>query len=180
MPKLPPYILTNPNSGRHLYRRGWLGLIPLIGLCVGIGLLLLGIVRYKDKKLIWIGIAAIFFTVAVYGSIILYSNSDNARKQWASAEPGLLNNIVKDIEFYKLQRGQYPYNLNQLRQYDPYILLTDPLSARALSEKKEYNYEKIDNRYTLFSSGIDKIPRTADDIFPSVDTSNIGLIISRR
>jgi hypothetical protein len=178
MSKLPPYILTNPRSGRHLYGRGWLGLIPLIGFFVGVGLLVLGITKYKDRKLIWIGIAAMMFTIVIYGSMFLYSNSDSARKEWISFVPNQLNAIVREIEFYRLQNGQYPDRLEQIQQNGTQIFFNDPLSAKRNQKLAKYNYVRIGNRYQLFSSGIDKMPRTADDIFPTIDTSNLGLIIS--
>jgi hypothetical protein len=178
MSRLPPYILTNPSSGRHLYGRGWLGLIPLFGFFVGIGLLTVGIVKYKDKKLIWIGVGAIFFTVAIYGSMFLYMFSDTARKQWATIVPHQLNTIVRSIEFYKVQHGQYPDSLEQVHQNDSTVSIYDPVSAKANEKQTKYNYMKINNRYMLFSSGIDKKPKTADDIFPTINTTNIGLIRS--
>ncbi len=45
-----------------------------------------------------------------------------------------------------------------------------------------YNYEKIGDKYSLFSSGQDGIPNTKDDLFPQVtitDSSKIGLIKNR-
>ena len=178
MNKLPPYILTNPATGRHLYKRGWLGLIPLIGGFVGIGLIALGIFRYRDKKLVLIGIAALFFTIAVYGSLFIYLNSDNARKQWPTIVPPQLNTIVTRIEFYKLQNGTYPDSLQQILQYDStFTSITDPVSAKGFQQQALYNYEKMKDKYRLFSSGIDKIPNTADDIYPSLDTIKTGLLL---
>ena len=46
-------------SGSHLYGRGFLGLIPLIGAFIGVGLILLGTFKYKNKKLALIGVAAV-------------------------------------------------------------------------------------------------------------------------
>jgi hypothetical protein len=57
--------------GSHLYGRGFLGLIPLIGVFVGIGLILLGAIKYRNKKLVLIGFAALVPTVLMYGSLIL-------------------------------------------------------------------------------------------------------------
>ena len=48
------------------YWWGFLGLIPLLGAFIGIVLLLLGIFRYKDKILVYIGTACILFTVGIY------------------------------------------------------------------------------------------------------------------
>jgi hypothetical protein len=176
MSKQPSYILTDPNSGRHLYGRGWLGLIPLVGGFVGLGLISLGLFKYKDKKLVLIGVAALSFTVIIYGTLFWYINSDSARKQWSSTIPGQLNSLVKNIEFYKLQNGEYPDSLEQLLENDKTLLIYDPVSARAFGDQKKYNYYKFNDHYTLFSSGIDMIEKTGDDIFPNIDTSKTGLI----
>jgi hypothetical protein len=178
MSKQSAYILTDPNPGKHLYGRGWLGLIPLIGAFVGLGLISLGLFKYRDRKLVFIGIAAILFTVLVYGSLFIYINSDSARKQWSSVVPEQLNSLVRDIEFYKIQNGQYPDSLEELLQNNKLLLIDDPLSAKAFGQKKKYNYRKANNHYILFSSGIDRIENTDDDIFPSVDTAKTGLIKS--
>ena len=171
-------ILTGPNSGRHLYGRGWLGLVPLIGVFVGFGLVSLGLFKYKDRKLVIIGIAAILFTVLIYGCLFLYMNSDAARKQWSSVVPEQLNSLVKDIEFYKLQNGEYPDSLEQLLPNNKLSLIYDPVSTKAFGKKKKYNYQRVNNHYILFSSGVDKIAKTIDDIFPSIDTTKTGLIKS--
>jgi hypothetical protein len=45
-----------------------------------------------------------------------------------------------------------------------------------------YNYQKIGDKYLLFSSGQDGIPNTKDDLFPQItitDNSKIGLIQHR-
>ena len=44
-----------------------------------------------------------------------------------------------------------------------------------------YNYEKVGDKYILYSSGQDGIPETKDDLYPQItinDSSNIGLIKS--
>lgn len=176
MAKLPPYILTDPTSGRHLYKRGWFGLIPLIGFFVGVGLLVLGIVRYRDKKLIWIGIGAMSFSVLVYGSMFIYLNSESFRKETAPIAQRQLDNLVKDIEFYKLKKGQYPDSIEQLATIPYYTSYTDPLSARVTGKYKPFNYHRSGEHYTIFSSGIDKTANTKDDLYPTIDTAGLGLI----
>ena len=49
----PPYLL------------GLLGIIPLVGFFVGLGLTMYGIFKYKDKLLIRIGMICMIFTVVV-------------------------------------------------------------------------------------------------------------------
>ena len=174
--KQPNYILTNPNSGRHLYGRGWLGLIPLVGAFVGVGLLTLGIVRYKDKKLALIGLACIFFTVIVYGSIYYYGEySNEAKKTKIEFSQTELNRLVKDIEFYKTQYNSYPDSLEQLLSHNDLTFINDPISRSG----EKFYYQKIGTGYKLFSSGLDRVPNIADDIYPTIntDSSKIGLII---
>ncbi len=55
----PPYLL------------GVLGLIPLVGFFVGVALILYGIFKYRDKKLIIIGGSCMLFTVAVYSTLFM-------------------------------------------------------------------------------------------------------------
>jgi len=58
----PPYLL------------GLLCLIPLVGACVGIGLLLYGLLKYKDKWLSIIGAAGIVWTVVFYSGLFYVAN----------------------------------------------------------------------------------------------------------
>jgi hypothetical protein len=100
---------TNFNRAKHLYGRGWLGLIPLVGGFVGIGLIILGIFKYRDKKLILIGTCALLFTVAIYGSMFYYVEySDEGGKQMIPISQRYLNSLIKDLEFYKTRNGSYP------------------------------------------------------------------------
>ena len=53
----PPYLL------------GLLGFIPLVGAFVGMGLFLYGLIKYKDKWLMLIGIGGIAFSVVIYSTL---------------------------------------------------------------------------------------------------------------
>lgn len=169
------------NSAKHLYSRGWLGLIPLIGGFVGIGLILLGILRYKDRKLVIIGISALAFTVLVYGSLIYYFKySEQFRKDYSIFSQPQMNSLIKSIEFYKTMNGAYPDSLEQIVATDKLIMINDPiLAGEPAINKRMFYYKKIGTKYTLFSSGIDRVPYTKDDIFPSpafFDSTKTGLI----
>lgn len=175
-------MMENFKSARHLYARGWLGLIPLVGGFVGLGLIVLGIFKYRDKKLILIGTTALLFTVIIYSSLFYYFQySEAGAKEFAKTTPALLNNVVKDIEFYKLQNGSYPDSLEQLLPNDKFVMIHDVLSSRGFSRTTaKFNYKKIGSKYLLYSSGIDRVPNTKDDIYPAIsmrDSSKIGLII---
>ncbi len=164
----PPYLL------------GLLCLIPLIGAFVGAGLLLYAIFKYKDKWLAIIGIAGILFTVGVYSFLFYYmKHGELAKKGFADISQMQLNALVKDIEFYKLQNGQYPDSLKQLLAEDKMAFIEDPIQLVQERKNLLYNYGKVGNNYFLFSSGQDGIPKTKDDLFPQItisDSSKIGFI----
>jgi Type II secretion system (T2SS), protein G len=167
----PPYLL------------GLLCLIPLIGAFVGFGLLLYGLLKYKDKWLSMIGAFGIVFTIIVYGSFFYAGkNAPIFRHGFAEISQTELNSLVKNIEFYKLEHGQYPDSLVQLLMDDKLAYINDAIQLNQGQKNTYYNYKRIGEKYLLFSSGEDGIPNTKDDLFPQIiikDSSKIGLIISR-
>ena len=171
--KQPPYLL------------GLIGVVPLAGAVVGLGLILYGIFKYKDKWLVLIGAAGIVWTVAIYAIFTSYSKPGNFKNQMNQAmnetAQFYLNNLVKDIEFYKVEHGAYPDNLQQIEDKNGFVPVTDPTQSSFGSKKAAYfNYKRVGDHYYLFSSGQDGIPNTADDIYPNfsaADSGKIGLII---
>ena len=167
----PPYLL------------GLLCLIPLVGAFVGLGLLLYGLIKYKDKWLSIIGATGILWTIIVY-STLFYAGTHASvfRKGFEEISQMQLNSLVKNVEYYKLIHGQYPDNLKQLLEDDKLAPINDAVQSMKIKGNSYYSYEKIGDRYSLFSSGQDGIPNTKDDLFPQVtitDSSKIGLIRSR-
>ena len=169
-------------KAKHLYGRGWLGLIPLIGGFVGLGLIVLGLFKYRDRKLILIGFVALLPTVLIYGSMIYYFQfSEQYRKDYSQFCQPQMNDLIKHIEFYKTEHGSYPDSLEQLT-VDKYalVIITDPILFNDQTRNRgRYYYKNLGNHYTLFSSGIDRVPYTGDDIFPSekfFDSTKTGLI----
>lgn len=145
-------VQPRENKQKPPYLLGLLCLIPLIGAFVGIGLLLYGIIRYKDKALIAIGAFGILFTVAIY-SWLFYAMGHNPffRNRFRDLAQMELNGLIKDIEFYKLKNGSYPDSLPQVREIDTLAFIVDPL----------------------------KLSRMGKDLYPQVDipdSSKIGLI----
>jgi hypothetical protein len=168
----------------RLYRKGWFGLIPIVGVFIGISLIGESVSKYKDRKLTLIGIASIMFTVIIYSSLFYYGKySKQFRKELAPMSAMYLNNLVRDIEFYKSQEGYYPYSLEELLFVEKMVVIYDPVQqGKDNPVKGEFYYKRIGEKYTLFSCGVDKIPFTADDIFPSMqglDSSKIGFIRGR-
>lgn len=171
---------TLPTKSKPPYLLGLLCLIPLVGAFVGLGLLLYGLIKYKDKWLSIIGAAGILFTVLVYGSLFYaMKNASIFKKGFADISQMQLNSLTKNIEFYKLQHGQYPDSLQQLLDDDKLAPITDAIQLNQRRENSNYNYQRIADKYMLFSSGQDGIPNTQDDLFPHVavnDSTKIGLI----
>ena len=170
-------ILTKPKPP---YLLGLICVIPLVGAFVGLGLLLYGLLKYKDKWLCIIGAAGILWTIIVYSTLFYAGrNASVFTKGFEDISQMQLNSLVKNIEFYKLAHGEYPDSLNQLLDDDKFAPINDAAQGMKTKGISYYNYKKIDNKYSVFSSGQDGISNTKDDLFPQLtitDSSKIGLI----
>lgn len=173
--------ILKDKSGKHLYSWGWIGIIPNFGFIAGLILLYKGLFNYKDKKLVVIGIADILFSI-IFWSVLFYQMNhgdwfSDSNSKFAQTE---LNSIVKDIEFFKSQNGSYPESLYQFNKTDQLIFINDPFLLTNLDTmNRNFNYKKIRDKYTIFSVGVDRIPNTLDDIYPTVtndDTIKFGFI----
>jgi hypothetical protein len=173
-------MTIEPKNGRHLYGRGFLGLIPMVGAFVGIGLILLGLIKYRNKNLVLIGFAAMVPTVLIYGSLYHYNFTLSGRKNWTAFCQPQMDQLVKNIEFYKKEYGRYPDSLEQLANDQQFLFINDPVQVFTKSAYgNKYIYKNEGSRYILFSMGVDGIPHTKDDIFPSskyFDSALTGLI----
>jgi hypothetical protein len=161
-----------------IYFLGILCLIPLFGAFVGLALLLIGLLKYKDKWLSIIGAAGILWTIIVYSTMFYELKHTSVFKEGLEKYSQLqLNSLVKNVEYFKLVHGQYPDSLEQLLDDDKLAPITD--AVLGMKKNSYYNYKKIGDKYLLFSSGPDGIPNTKDDYFPQViitDSSKIGLL----
>ncbi|BAU52278.1 type II secretion system protein GspG [Mucilaginibacter gotjawali] len=156
-------------------------LIPVIGFFAGLVVLILGIVHYKDKVYIIMGAIGMLITIGIYGSMIYFVQTSGIVKDgFANIAQIQLNDLVKDIEFYKLQNGAYPDSLQQIQTKDSFTSIDDPTQAINGNKKSvTYQYQRKGNKYLLFSVGKDGIANTADDIYPNLsnaDTSKLGFI----
>ena len=161
------------------YLLGLLGFIPLVGFFVGIGLLLYGIIKYKDKKLIAIGAFCMLFTVVAYSSLFYFGfKSDIGKQSWAKMSQQNLNALVGSIEYYKFKNGHYPDVLQELVSKDEVVIIFDTLQSVENRKNVNFNYKKLGNEYSLYSSGMDGIANTADDFYPEIDPKdkNIGWV----
>jgi hypothetical protein len=178
--KLSP---TNTKTYKPPYLLGLLCLIPLIGAFVGLGLLLYGLLKYKDKWLSIIGAAGIVWTIIVYSTLFYAGiHASIFKKGFEDISQMQLNSLIKNIEFYKLEHGQYPDSLKQLLNDDKLAPIYDPVQGLQTKPNTYFDYEKVGDKYLLFSSGLDGIPNTKDDLFPQLtitDSNKIGLIKHR-
>ena len=167
-------------DGKVHYWWGLLGLIPLLGAIVGAVLILLGIFRFSNKTLVYIGSACILFTVAIYSYLFNVSKGDEVATGFATIAQMQVNSLVKDIEFYKIQHGVYPNKIENLQDNDKLVSIIDPILLNYSTEGNlNYHYEKVGERYKLYSVGVDRIENTADDIYPTLsnsDSTRIGFI----
>ncbi|MBB3188747.1 YcxB family protein [Microbacter margulisiae] len=164
--KKPPYLL------------GLICLIPLIGAFIGLVFIILGVTRFKDKWFTLIGVFGIAFTIIIY-STLFYTNKHSFKNELRALSQTELNDLVKDIEFYKLENGQYPDSLQQLTKDNSNDFIFDPVQANQRGKNSLFYYLKVGDKYRLFSKGEDGIPYTKDDIYPQVSdkvVSKIGLI----
>jgi hypothetical protein len=169
---------TNKNRKiRNLYYWGLVGFIPNFGVIAGIILLIKGF-QYNKTTLILIGAGDILFTIFFW--MVLSPILDP--KGLTDVSQMQLNTLVKNVEFYKLQHGQYPDSLQLLLQDDEFAPVNDPIQLDHHRKNTYYNYRRVGDKYILFSSGEDGIPDTKDDLFPQLvfsDSSKIGLIRSK-
>lgn len=127
--------------------------------------------RYKNIKLIVIGIIVILFSI-----LILFSTGVIGKKNMQQHSQILLNSLVKEIEYYKSQNGKYPDSLKQLESPETFVFIVDPTQSKAGTN---YNYKNLGEKYLLFSSGSDERQNTTDDFYPQIkNLKNVGWIKS--
>ena len=99
-----------------LYALGASSFLPLLGLPLGVAAVIGGLIR-RALPLFALGAIGLSFNLALYGSLFYFTVNhhggtfDKLREQ---AVVTLLNNTVKEIEFYKLVHGHYPDSLREL------------------------------------------------------------------
>jgi hypothetical protein len=153
----PPYLL------------GLLCLIPLVGAFVGVGLILYGIFKYKDKLLTCFGILGLVITIVVYSYLahqLKYGKDET--KSFNIIARREINMLKNDLELYKKKYGIYPDSLEQVRLINESSIIDDPFLVRKMDKsiKTKFFYIKDGGYYKLFSVGADQIQNTNDDIYP--------------
>jgi hypothetical protein len=151
------------------YWYGILTIIPIFGLIIGILLFRKGVIL-RNRLLLFIGGFGIFFTLAFFvGGLFFSKYSDLGKRKRVELARISLNRVMQDIEYYKIQFGNYPDSLEELKIVDNMVFIMDPLSQKGVfSRNLNYlQYKKIDSsHYTVYSAGYDRIPNTVDDVYP--------------
>ena len=148
-------------------------LIPIGGVFAGIIFLVLGFTKYKDKWYIALGALGLAWAISF---VVIISKTDimGFQTETAKFSQKQINAVMGEVEFYKLKNGVYPDSLGQLTKNSS-VWIWDPLGPDGkVGKNNEFNYQRVGNHYYLFSSGIDRIPGNADDIYPEVSKSDSG------
>lgn len=185
--KVPPGATEGAEEeSRFPYVIAGLSYIPLIGILFGIIAAVWGITTSQKgaKKVALIGLGGIAFTLLIYGGLFYFGfvkrggTYDRLRHEMAQT---MLTSLVQTIEFYKLQHGNYPATLEELKKSldkNQLVSVYDPTQIH-IGDKTPYFYYQLSgdgSTYYLFGVGADGKPFTADDIFPQVSISqNVGL-----
>jgi hypothetical protein len=148
-------------------------LIPFFGTIVGIVLVFISFFRFRNPRMT--GVIMLMTIIGVILEFIFFRKMENEIKygnetgqQFSIFAADNLDTIAIKLQLYKNNHGEFPENLEGLKKDYPNLLIIDPLLSRNSEVHKflNYYYFKKDSSYTLFSSGIDGIPNTKDDIYP--------------
>jgi len=174
-------VLSRKARAKKLYWWGLVGLVPNFGVIAGLILFFKGIFQYKDRGLVIIGVADVLLTVLFWWAFHMWAgNSGVATQLKMKLTRDQLNNVFRNVEFYKLQHGTYPDSLKQIEKVDAYIWIDDPLQSHSGGKRANFFYQKVRDKYWLFSVGLDGKPFTKDDIYPRIelaDTAKFGLLL---
>jgi hypothetical protein len=181
-PALPPATRSSLPGGYYVF--GCAAFVPLLGVVIGIIAIAIGLGSGKKggKVLALLGAGGIAFSVVLYGSLFYLGFVqrggiyDGLRAQMAQST---IDQLVPQIEFYRLQHGTYPPSLDALRKASSgqsMLIIFDPSSL----VPRPFHYELIGtDHYYLRGVGPDGKPFTADDLIPDVDVianGRVGLL----
>ena len=166
------------NVGTGSYVIAGLGFIPGIGILFAIIAIIVGFIKLKGggRRLIILGCLGIVFSAVLYGTLIYLGfvvrggMFDEMRGQLAKST---ITNLVRNIEYYKVTKGQYPKSLLELESSlgtESFVFIYDPTIALGSKEMSTFFYQLTDDRmhYYLRGVGLDQKPFTSDDILPSL------------
>ena len=176
--------------GCGLYVLGGASFIPFLGLPFGIAAIIAGLVR-RAWILFVLGLGGLLLNVMLCGSLFYFGllkhggAYDKVREQMAVT---LLNNTVKEVEFYKLVHGHYPVDLSELRRKEnprEPLFIIDPATVQRPGSKDGYFFYELapdGQGYFLRGLGADGVPFTDDDLLPNLseeERKNTGLKLAR-
>jgi hypothetical protein len=168
---------NSTNKKKNIYWLGIVGFLPNIGIIVGTILIYLGIKR-KDNKLKIIGVANVLFTPLFWIAFMYYMNySGISKKANIEFTNHYLNEIVKDLEYYKSVNGNYPSKLEALKKQNKFFVDTEFFKKSIFFNEKnpaKFYYKKLNDDYILKSFGPDMKLNTKDDIFPTLKSKKIN------
>lgn len=181
---------SSSNRKRNPFQTfSYFSFVPALGFVIAFFAILLGIltIRRGGLEVIKWSFFGVLFNVVIYGSLFYFGFVqrdgiyDDLRAQMSATN---INELVRAIEFHKLQNGEYPANLDILESSldeNSLVFTHDSSHVAFTSEPRKYHYELVDpDNYYLLGVGRDGVPYTSDDIVPSIQVpgeSNIGLLI---
>lgn len=183
-------IIKEEKIGCFAYALAFSSFIPLWGVPMGLISIILGWVKRKSGgwKIALIGGLGVLFTIVSYsGSLFLldlFKKDGRLNKVTSETAQHNLTELVRSIEFYKLQHGDFPISLDQLEENsDDFIWIIDVTDTDFSGEEPRNYYYELDSSgsfYYLLSIGPDGQMATEDDIFPSISEDELGSLGYRR
>jgi hypothetical protein len=157
---------SDPQATKPKSVAGWilggLSFIPLIGVLFGIIAIIIG-AKKKIKGQIFLGIAGILFTVALYSSLSYFGFAAKTGV-FADLKVKLASQVINtdagQIALYKNQHGKLPEKFSDVEtpSQTNMFFTSDPWGT-----KIKYT-PKSDGTFELRSAGPDKVFNTSDDI----------------
>lgn len=138
-------------------------LIPLVGFFAGIYFLYQGIFTGAGKRSIVYGVMGMLFSVLLYGFLVYQTEMGS----WSFNESNKvrMQEVVNVLNRYKVKEGTYPDSLEQLIALDRLAPIDDLfLLRRPRASKTTFFYERKADTFVLFSTGLDRLAFTKDDV----------------
>lgn len=166
--------------------------VPIVGVLPG-GLCVVNAMvsrRENSNILGMLGTAGIVLTIFLAGVVIpKMVNSEQFVKGLEPHARSTMTTLVRHIEYYKLQYGEYPESIKALRDdlKEGEMVYSFDISAPTTlgMTAREFHYELINDgrNYVLLGVGMDATPYTDDDVFPLIDAKKdirIGWLKSQK
>jgi hypothetical protein len=153
--------------------------IPLLGVVPG-GLCVVNALVCRKENSNFLGLlgsTGIILTIFLAGFVLpRMVNSEQFVKGLEPHARSTMTSLVRHIEYYKLQHGEYPQSIKALRNdlKEGELSFSFDISAPTTlgMTAREFHYELINGgrNYMLLGVGMDATPYTEDDVYPLIDT----------